>query len=88
MQQTKVENAQEELLLKSSEAFRARLRAVVNFFNSNTEVAEQIGATETTIRRWLQGTAEPRKPALAKLSAAPRSTRDISCTGWQPAPRC
>jgi phage repressor protein C with HTH and peptisase S24 domain len=70
MQQTKVENEQKESLLKSSDAFRARLRTVVNFFNSNIEAADQIGATETTIRRWLSGAAEPRKPALAKLASA------------------
>jgi phage repressor protein C with HTH and peptisase S24 domain len=64
-----VQNSRESILLKDSIAFRDRLRKVVNFFNTNTEAAGHIGVSEKTIRRWLSGDAEPRRPALAKLAS-------------------
>jgi phage repressor protein C with HTH and peptisase S24 domain len=63
-----VQNSREAILLKDSNSFRERLRKVVNFFDSNTEAAGHIGVSEKTIRRWLSGDAEPRRPALAKLA--------------------
>jgi phage repressor protein C with HTH and peptisase S24 domain len=53
-----------------SQGLRDRLKLIVKEFGSNSAFARHIGVAETTIRRWLNGSVEPKPHSLAGVAAA------------------
>lgn len=54
----------------ASEGLRDRLKMIVDQFGSNSAFARHIGVAETTIRRWINGSVEPKHHSLVGVAAA------------------
>jgi phage repressor protein C with HTH and peptisase S24 domain len=54
----------------ASEGLRDRLKIIVDQFGSNSAFARHIGVAETTIRRWINGSVEPKHHSLVGVAAA------------------
>jgi phage repressor protein C with HTH and peptisase S24 domain len=67
------------------EVFISRLKSVVEAFGSNSAFAREIGSAESTIRRWLAGTVEPKYDSLVAIANAANISLEWLMTGKEDA---
>lgn len=65
----------------SSEEFRARLRGLVEWFGTPTALAREAELSEATLRRWLEGSSEPRRVHCIALARACKIDLEWLLTG-------
>jgi phage repressor protein C with HTH and peptisase S24 domain len=67
------------------EVFISRLKSVVEAFGSNSAFAREIGSAESTIRRWLAGTVEPKYDSLVAIANVANVSLEWLMTGKEDA---